>query len=98
MENTSFVSAISYDIEDWWYDGLSEEKIIKKIKDLQKDGKFPKNLEYVGSYYDDKYSISGCAFKDTNTGETIMDRSNIDIINFQDIFLNFITLENFLKS
>ncbi|MGL4654779.1 MAG: hypothetical protein ACRCWM_02670 [Sarcina sp.] len=81
MENTSYVSAISYDIEDWWYAGLSENTIKDRIEDLQEKGKFPKNLEYVGSYYDDKYSISGCAFKDTNTGETIMGMAgtNIDI-------------------
>ena len=72
MENTSHIAEISYDIENWLYEGMTEEKIIKMIKELKIKGEFPANLELVGVLYDEKYSIGGCAFLDTNTDKTIL--------------------------
>ncbi|MGL4656173.1 MAG: SA1320 family protein, partial [Sarcina sp.] len=44
------------------------------INELKEKGdkngiKFPENLEYVGAYFDEEFSSSGCAFLDKNTGE-----------------------------
>ena len=75
MENTSYIANISYQIEDMLAAGKSEDDVRKYIEKLQNDdgeNKFPENLEFVGAYFDETFGSSGCAFLDTNTGETIV--------------------------
>ena len=72
MENTSYISQISYTIEEWLFNGMSKKEIDEKLIDLQQDGEFPKNLELIDAYFDEEFSSSACAFIDTNTGETIV--------------------------
>ena len=72
MENTSYISRISYDIEKWIFQGISIEEIKEKINDLKDKGDFPQNLELIDAYFDKSFGSSGCAFLDTNTGETIV--------------------------
>ena len=72
MENTSYISEISYKVEVWLYQGYSIKSIDKEIKELQGEGMFPKNLKLIDAYLDKSYGSSGCAFLDTNTGETII--------------------------
>lgn len=74
MENTSYISEISYKIENWLHQGYSIEKIKKFIVAEQNANPptFPKNLKLVDAYYDSFYGSSGCAFIDSNTGETII--------------------------
>ncbi|MEF9920486.1 MAG: hypothetical protein RR945_05670 [Erysipelotrichaceae bacterium] len=74
MENTSYIADISYQIENWLHQGHSIGTIRKFIKDLQNSTPptFPRNLELINAYYDRFGGSSGCAFLDTNTGETII--------------------------
>lgn len=72
MENTSYISEISYKVEVWLYQGYDIEVILDKIKEIQDDGDFPKNLELIDAFLDKSFGSSGCAFLDTNTGETII--------------------------
>ena len=71
MESTSYISDISYKIENWLAAKMPEEKIIEEIKELQKEGDFPPNLEFVGAHFDEKYAMSVCAFMDVNITEKI---------------------------
>lgn len=72
MENTSYIAQISYIIENWLFEGYNSDYIKKEINKLKNNGEFPANLEYVDAYFDKNFSSSGCAFLDTNTGETIV--------------------------
>ncbi|MCQ9291541.1 hypothetical protein NQ016_08545 [Staphylococcus hyicus] len=71
-EETSAISLISYEIENANYHKLSNDKIKDQIKDLTKNNKFPKNLEYVSSYTDPKSGTTASAFKNTDTGKVIV--------------------------
>lgn len=71
-ENTSAISTISYEIENAIKNELSEKKIKKQLEILQKNDKFPPNLEIVDAFYDPKTSSSGVAFLDNNTGKVIV--------------------------
>ena len=71
MENTSRVAKIAYDIETLLYKGKDIDYINEVIKDLQKEGKFPVNLQLVDAYLGEE-GTSGCAFLDINTGEVIV--------------------------
>jgi len=71
QESTSSVSLISYEIEKWLDLGYSEETIIGLINKLKQEGKFPENLVYIDSYFGEVTGLSGCAFFDTNTNQTI---------------------------
>ena len=72
MENTSYISDISYQIEVWLDEKMTIEEIKILIIDLQKENKFPPNLEFINGYFDEGGGSSGCAFLDKNTGETIV--------------------------
>ncbi|MGL4655780.1 MAG: hypothetical protein ACRCWM_07850 [Sarcina sp.] len=72
MENTSYISNMSYNIEVWLDEGKSLSKIKELIKKEQNKGGFPPNLELVDAYFDNENSISGSAFVDIYTGETIV--------------------------
>ena len=71
-EETSAVSAISYEVENALIDGINKKEISKQIAKLQNEGKFPSNLQLVDAFYDPKSSLSGTAFLDNNTGEVIV--------------------------
>lgn len=75
MDNSTYVSAISFDIETWKRQGLTDEEIIKEInlKTENEEDKLnkPRNLEYISSFAAAN-GQSGCAFKDKNTGEAII--------------------------
>ena len=81
MESTSYISQISYRIEEWLFQGQSIKEIKSNIAKLQSNGKFPKNLELIDAYFDETYSSSGCAFLDTNTGETIVGFAGTNLDN-----------------
>ena len=55
MENTSYISDISYQIEKWLYNGYNIESIKEMIIKLQGKGKFPKNLELIDTFLDKSY-------------------------------------------
>jgi hypothetical protein len=71
-EATSAVSTITYEVENAHVKDLKKEDINKQIIKLQEKNKFPKNLQYVDSFYDPKTSSSGTAFLDLNTGNVVV--------------------------
>lgn len=81
MENTSHIAKISYEIENWLYQGMDIETIRKKIRKKQSAGSFPSNLELVNAFFDKSNSVSGCAFLDKNTGETIVGFAGTNLDN-----------------
>ena len=73
MESTSYISNVSYEIENMLADGMSIDKVKEYIYKLQYiDEIFPKNLKFVDAEFDKEFSVGACAFIDTNTGETIV--------------------------
>ena len=70
-ESTSYISNISYEIENMLAKGKTFDEIKAHIEDLQDKEKFPPNLEFVGAHFDEKYAMSICAFMDVNRGEKI---------------------------
>lgn len=81
MENTSYVSNISYKIENWLYKGLCLEDIQGEIDKLKEKKEFPNNLVLVDAYFDRILGSSGCAFLDVNTGETIVGFAGTNLNN-----------------
>ncbi|MDK2802056.1 MAG: hypothetical protein KFW09_01615 [Oscillospiraceae bacterium] len=67
-EMTSAISAISYEIENGLHSGLSIDDIDIQLEYFQSEGIFPPNLKIVDAFYDKKTSLSGVAFKNTDTG------------------------------
>jgi hypothetical protein len=81
MENTSYISKISYQIEDWLFEGKRLKYINNTIENLQEKEEFPKNLRLIDIYFDKSFGSSGCAFLDTNTGETIVGFAGTNLDN-----------------
>ncbi|MBP1046582.1 hypothetical protein I6N96_09810 [Enterococcus sp. BWM-S5] len=81
MENTSYISDISYMIENWLYQGKSIAQIEALINDRKNSGQFPANLNLVNAFYDKGSGTSGCAFYDVNTGETIVGFAGTNLDN-----------------
>lgn len=81
MENTSYISKISYTIEMYLNQGKGLNYIKEHIESAQKDGDFPQNLKLINAYYDKEYGSSACAFLDTNTGETIVGFAGTNLNN-----------------
>ena len=72
QESTSSVSLISYQVEMWLDAGLSNDDIVIEINRLKGENKFPSNLEYIDGFFDEIRGLSGSAFFDTNTNQTII--------------------------
>ena len=91
-ESTSTVSKVSYEIEKLLVKNKNKN-IGNYINELKKNNKFPPNLKYVDSYYDEKTGTSGSAFLDTNTGKIVLGYAgtNMDADGIKDI-LTDITL------
>ncbi|MFS7002475.1 hypothetical protein AB6863_09415 [Carnobacterium maltaromaticum] len=91
-ESTSTVSKVSYEIEKLLVKNKNQN-IGNYINELKKNNKFPPNLKYVDSYYDEKTGTSGSAFLDTNTGKIVLGYAgtNMDADGIKDI-LTDITL------
>ncbi|MGL4655401.1 MAG: SA1320 family protein [Sarcina sp.] len=76
-ESTSYVSYISYEIENMFAQGKDLGKIKAYIAELKEkkneEGvQFPENLNLVDAYFDPETSVSASALVDTNTGEVII--------------------------
>lgn len=71
-EATSAVSTITYEVENAHVNKVEKEAINTQINNLKKNGSFPKNLQYVDSFYDENNSSSGAAFLDLNTGKVVV--------------------------
>lgn len=63
------VSGIAYEIEKLHVNGVKKGDVQGQINKLKNRHKFPSNLDYVDSFYDQKSGLSGVAFKDSNTGK-----------------------------
>lgn len=81
MNNSTYIAEISYQIEKWLYQGKTNKEISDKIRELQNHGEFPSNLVFVDAYLDGYGGTSGCAFLDTNTGETIVGFAGTNLDN-----------------
>lgn len=71
-EETSAVSAISYEVENALVNKDDKWDINQQIVDLQDTNKFPSNLEFVDAFYDSNTSTNGVAFLDHNTGQVVV--------------------------
>ncbi|MDP4448634.1 hypothetical protein [Staphylococcus hyicus] len=78
-EETSAISLMSYEIENANYHGLNKEKINYQIERIKKNGKFPKNLEYVSSYTDPQSGTTASVFKNTDTGKVIVGMTGTNV-------------------
>ncbi|WP_274314510.1 hypothetical protein [Staphylococcus hyicus] len=78
-EETSAISLMSYEIENANYHGLNKEKINYQIERIKKNGKLPKNLEYVSSYTDPQSGTTASVFKNTDTGKVIVGMTGTNV-------------------
>lgn len=62
-------AGIAYEVEKARVHHVKSTDIRKQINQLQYDRQFPKNLDYIDSFYDEKSGLSGVAFKDTKTNK-----------------------------
>lgn len=70
-ERTSAISAIAYDVEIILAND-ELETLLEDLEELQVNGQFPQNLQFIDAFYDEETSVSGVAFRDIDTGEVIL--------------------------
>lgn len=78
-EETSAIANISYEIENANDNNLETTKINGQIKDLKKDGKFPKNLDYIDSYTDPSTGTTATAFLNKDTGKVTVGMAGTNV-------------------
>ncbi|NGL50513.1 hypothetical protein G0X41_11575 [Staphylococcus aureus] len=71
-EQTSAISLFSYEIENANLNNLNKDRIMKQVKILKSQKKFPSNLEYIDSHTDKKYGVTASAFLNKDTGKVVI--------------------------
>ncbi|HCU8862045.1 hypothetical protein I6E02_11610 [Staphylococcus aureus] len=71
-EQTSAISLFSYEIENANLNNLNKDRIMKQVKILKSQKKFPSNLEYIDSHTDKKHGVTASAFLNKDTGKVII--------------------------
>ena len=78
-EETSSISAISYEIENANDNNLNRDAIREQIKDYKIKGEFPSNLEYVDSYTDPNTGTTSTAFLNQDTGKVTVGMAGTNV-------------------
>lgn len=80
-EHTTAISTIAYRIENLLFAGLEPLEIGEEINRMQERGNFPPDLELVDAFYDKWTSLSGVAFRVTDTDEVIVGFAGTNLTN-----------------
>ncbi|PTI04590.1 hypothetical protein BU096_11450 [Staphylococcus xylosus] len=95
-EETSAISAVSYEVENANSSGLKLNKIKGQINKLKEYDEFPSNLEYVDSYTDPHTGTTSAAFLNKDTGKVTVGMTGTNVHKHQ--LKNTLNPFNFVKN